>query len=446
MNTKVSKDYLFAFDDLMSISGIQLLIKSSYTRIRRPAALENFMVALPGFNFDFYRMAQQYRSRVLAFQFQQLPYTASITERDLAVLPISSYDTMDIQALGSKPLGFSVTPLITADGTAFTKNSFSLDFKPINTDDPAENHPYKYFNHLLHRAMIQPGIVLMPYVYDKTATTFNFSKKTRTYGPVVLTSASIGGNETGITANATFAGGTSISGVYTPSQAYLDFMKAPSREAGLVDTVILIEEAENYFDGNNLFRTDKFEAEQGGVGGYTQSDVDRPEKRIVEWSLKINNNYEFTMNMPGDTTSIYSQANNSIPSEIFISSDAAGQRYASLKDRTVTGTITFLTERIDGSDTLINYEDDYLKDNTDTRKMIIAVTPQFYFPMTNIQFGKGKTSYNSQKALRVTYPFIARISKNGSLSLTAPPYAGPSSEFGYTYNINFNELFGSLLY
>jgi hypothetical protein len=435
----VSKNYLMALDDLMQVYSVQGLLKSSYARMRRPTYSETFLIGLPAYFFDFYRIAQYYKYYLGAYV-TELPSTV-YTSSSLASIPINNYTAPFFDTVKNTYVNFPMSPLITVGGNVFN-NQISFEYSPPIIEENSSSNSYTAFNELMHKAIVQPGMLMMPFLYNKNLDNLSFEKNRRVFGPVLVTSASISGNEGGtIGFNISLEGSTCLAGVYTPSSSYLSQLITPGRTAGMVDSVVLVgQDAEPYFNANNLFRKTAFESDYASdIQEFNQYDVNRPEKRVVAFSLKIDNSYGFTKNMPA-----YTSALSSIDiREVFSSDDTAGQRYALLKERKVSGSITFLSENIDGTESIENFEDDYLGDNDETHRLIISFAPGYHFPLTNVQFTKGKPDYSAEKAVRVTHNFVARIANNAYLSLFGPTSGvqGPTSEFGFSYNLNYNTLF-----
>lgn len=435
--------YLFALDDLMDDAAIKLLLKNTYARMRRPAFGERHSLGMPGYFYDFYRLAARYKDKINPKFFDGFLPRAVTYENpigiNLALLPVTSFSTPNFNTVKTLKMGVAPSPYISTPGNAFVNNSTVTFGAPI-VDSTYSQHPLLLFNKLVHKAIIQPGILMTPFYYHNT----QFPPfPPRAYGPVLLTQASIAGAQGGnVSFSLSFDGSTALTSywfMYENLQRVL--AKTPTRDAGLVDTVILIgSDAEPYFNIYNLFEKELFELNYLILGNneFTTYDLSRPEKRVVDFSLQVSNTYSMGFNLPM-LKSGQAVFDNQIDN--FYSQDSAGQRYAILSDRQVTGTMTFLAESVESYG--FDLGGDYLDDNDETRRLIISIAPHFHFPLTNVQFSKGVTTFSPDSAPRVKYNFVARIADNAALSLLGNIGLTPTSEFGYTYDINENDLFGA---
>jgi hypothetical protein len=403
--------------------------------MRRGALRENFLVSLPSYAYDMFRISRRY-SNLYGYGTNILPFNAVKSSSDIAFVPTDSWTTPGFDTVEAFDAGFPSSPLIIQKGDAFYNNSFTFNFKPIIMEDgTSSSHQYELFNRLIHRCIIQPGIIVMPYMYDSTNNLFN----KRTYGPALLSSAEIGGSENGgVSISTQFEGSTAVSGKLSLSSSTVKTaVETPSRFASSGDVIILIgDDCHPYFDLDNMFQESRFESAAELSGGALGFDIDRPIKRVLSWKLSVKNTFKKDTTMPSQTKPY----GNGISQEDFSSSDQAGTRYFTLEQRRIGGEITFLTDALDNISEE-DLENQFLKDNNETLRMILSIAPNYHFPLTNVQFAKGEITYESKKAVRVKYKFVARLASNANLSLnTSGHISSPTSEFGYAYSLGTNDF------
>lgn len=435
MQTPIGSNGILGVIDLMDSYAVKVVLKNSFARMRRPAYGEKFSISLPAYFYDFYKIATKYLPNVLSTP--QLPMGFTYTSDVAGVFPTSTYTppTFNTVKVGQEySLAFPMQAYIGVDGQAFN-NDFSITMKPVIVSSAATTtlHPYLLLNKMLHRAIIQPGMLLMPIFYHSELS----KNEARAYGPLLLTSANIRGAENSpVEFSLSFKGTTSLAASWTPSSYILNEIKVPTREVGVIDTVVLIgNEADIYFDSNNLFNDLAFEFDylSDTESKYYQSDINQPKKRVIDFSLKVNNTYAFSRTMPANSFSV----GGTTEFNKFSSSDAAGERYAILNGRTVTGDITFVADRIS------DFDLNFTTDNDSTNRLIISVAPHYHFPLTDVQFSVGTPEYTPEKTVRVKYNFVARVATNTFMSLQGSLFNAPSSEFGYAYSLNNNALYGA---
>jgi len=437
MRTPYGKYYALYLQDVNANPVVQQVLASSFfARMRRPAINETYHIALPAIHYDMFRIASALSWNVSKGIAVNLPFRLKPSDPQPTNLGLINYNTFPSESfsnLQSQTFLFPYSPLITPLQSGFV-NKFSANFKPVILPQTyvESNHPYYVFNTLLHKAIIQPGVLLQPYIYNHDLASTDFF---RTFGPIILQSCTINGDNAGnLTFNTNFVGATAFSGdLYSEYPGTYPIPAA--REANLTDVRIVIDQdAEQYFNSNDLFLETTF------VNNYSnyiyqanQGTLDDPKKRVVSWSLTINNTYSTQFTMPGNTsvTGFENYENQ------FIAFDSAGQRFFTHTARSVTGQITFLYDQI------VDFEYDFFADNTDTHRLIISIAPNFHFPLTNVQFDIGEKDYYPNKSVKVTYSFFARISQNANLSLVSYNQTNPTSEFGYSYNIYDNVLRGA---
>jgi len=430
MRTPLGKYYALYLQDVNSNPLVVSVLNTSFvSRMRRPAVNETYNLTLPSIHFDMFRIASALSG---VNSTVTLPFRLKTSDPQPTNLGLINYNTFpsdSFNTLKNQTFSFPYSPLLTPLQTGF-QNTFSVAFKPVIllSEYVDANHPYYAFNTLFHKALIQPGILLQPYIYNVDLTSTDFY---RTFGPLVLSTCTISGDNTGnLNFQTSFQGSTAFSGdLYNEYPGTYPIPAA--REANLTDVRIVIDQdAEKYFDTNDLFFEDQFVNDYSNyIYDASQGVLDDPKKRILSWTFTITNNYDTQFTMPGNTGALGDTYSNP-----FISNDSAGIRFFTLTGRTITGKIQFLYDQIS------DFEYDFLGDNTQTHRLIISIAPNFHFPFTNVQFDIGEKDYYPNQSVKVTYQFYVRISNNANLSLLSSDNTHPTSEFGYNYNIYTNVL------
>ena len=429
MRTPLGKYYALFLQDVNAYPEVtQVLADSFYARMRRPAINELFNIRLPAIHYDMFRIsaALSGQNNAVTLPFRLSPSDPQPT--NLGLINYNSFPSDSFATLQNQYLLFPYSPLLMPLQTGF-KNSFTVAFKPVILLSDDSQHPYAFFNTIFHKALIQPGVLLQPYIYNTDLVSSDFF---RTFGPIILQNCTISGNADGSLAFTTsFVGSTAFSGDLYQEYPGM-YPMPPAREANLSDVRIVIDQdAEKYFNENDLFYEEQFVNDYSTHLYQSQlGDLDDPKKRVLSWSLSIANTYNSQFTMPANTSS--SGFNTYL--NPFISYDSAGTRFFTLTQRTISGKIQFLYDQI------ADFEYDYLADNTDTHRLIFSIAPNFHFPLTNVQFDIGEKDYAPDKSVKVTYNFYARVSINANLSLGSNNTTQPTSEFGYCYNLFSNTL------
>lgn len=429
----LGKSYAFLLRDINNEQNVKNILLNTYARMRRPAPGETNAIKLPAVYIDMFRITSSLANKI-SNEAIDLPYLDnSVNINNSLGLGLTSTNTWNSQGFDSLKIqktAFPYIALLMPQQSAF-KNNFSINFKPII--DNTTTSVYQIFNHIIHKAMIQPGIILQPYTFINDQMDLNrlfdiYSSVYRAYGPLLVSNATVQLNNGDISMTVGFVGSNCFIGLLTPNGVN-DYPIPPARESDIIDTRILIGlDAEPYFTSDDLFLGNQFENDVADVI-YNYQQLNNPIKRIINFTLNISNTYSTTYSLPGDLTK-YTNYN-----EKFISNDDCGARFFTLTDRSVNGSITFIYDKIN------ELELDYLTDNSVAHKLIFSLTPNYHFPLTDVQFNIGDRQYQPDKTVKVTYKFIARLSLKANLSMISSANVnGPTSEFGYQYNILTNDF------